>query len=168
MKRRLAEIVNMTILLEIGYVSYSCQMSWIDIYEAQILGKAGGKYSLFHYNMITAYLRYLLLSKTFIKKNFCYKNRVPDSNHKHIFLHEFQLFNYKFRVKYWLLKTKTKYQKANSNINPEQKSIRSKAIKINCNNAVSGNLSYRYIHTQYNCACARNFLKLGNNLSNHK
>lgn len=107
-------------------------MSWIDIHEAQILGRIGGRYSLFCCHMIAVCLRYLPLSKTFIRKLFFFKLQKQYSIGKWVFRLKssrfkitsmffyvnFNYFNYKFRVKYWLLKTnnsKTKHHKANSN-----------------------------------------------------
>lgn len=127
--KRTAEIINMIIL----FWDWLClQMSWNNIYEAQILGRIGGRYNLFCYNMISVCIRYFLLSKTFIKKYFflSYKSnysigkwvfRLHNSRFKIInmfFDMNFNYFNYRFRVKYWSLKTnntKTKYHKANSN-----------------------------------------------------
>lgn len=128
MKRRTAEIINTIIL----FWDWLClQMSWNDIYEAQILGRIGGRYNLFCYNMIAVCIRYFPLSKTLLKSIFLsYKTnysirkwvfRLHNSRFKitnMFFYLNFNYFNYKFRVKYWLLKTnntKTKYHKANSN-----------------------------------------------------
>lgn len=65
-KKRLAKIVNVVILSAIGYVSYSCQMTWIDLDKAQILGRAGGRYSVFYSKMIALCLRHLPSLQTFI------------------------------------------------------------------------------------------------------
>lgn len=79
---KMAEIVNVFILFVIGYVSCSCQMSWIDLDKAQILGRAGGRYSLFCYNMMALCLRYLPLSKTSTKQFFLnLKERLLGSQH---------------------------------------------------------------------------------------
>lgn len=63
MTGRMAEIVNVIVVLEICCVSSGYHMSWVGLSKAQIPDRVGGRYSLFCYNMIAVRRRYLLLSK---------------------------------------------------------------------------------------------------------
>jgi hypothetical protein len=112
MKRRMAEIVSVTILFETSYVSSGCQVSWVDLYRAQTLSRAGGRCSLFFYNRISVCLSYLPASKrssAFFKTKL-FKERLYRTivqlrsrtfvlkelqvhDHKHFFYMNFSYFN---------------------------------------------------------------------------